>query len=301
MPLVLPDNLPAIETLTKENTFVMTESNAVTQDIRPLKILFLNIMPLKIATEKHILRLLSNTPIQLEIDFLRVESYVSKHTPMEHLGKFYKTFKQVKDKKYDGFIVTGAPVEKMDFETVKYWDELQTILDWADKNVMSTLFICWAVQAGLYHYFNIPKHALEKKLSGVFRHTLNDKNTALIRGFDDVFWAPHSRYTETRKKEVLKVPDLKIISESEEAGIYLMVYKGGQKIFVTGHAEYDPQTLKEEYERDIKKGLNVDLPQNYYTDNDPKKSPEVKWRSHANLLFSNWINYYVYQRTSYIL
>ncbi|OGI11198.1 MAG: homoserine O-succinyltransferase [Candidatus Margulisbacteria bacterium GWF2_35_9] len=301
MPLVLPDNLPAIETLTKENTFVMTESNAVHQDIRPLKILFLNIMPLKIATEKHILRLLSNTPIQIEIDFLRVSSYDSKHTPKDHLGKFYNTFEQIKDKKYDGFIVTGAPVEQMEFEDVAYWSELQTILDWANDNVVSTLFICWAVQAGLYHHFNIPKHPLKEKLFGVFKHTLNNTNLALIRGFDDVFWAPHSRHTETRKEDVIKVPDLEIISESDEAGIYLMIYKGGQKIFITGHAEYDPQTLKEEYERDIEKGLKIDLPKNYFRDNNPNLEPEVKWRSHANLLFSNWINYYVYQRTTYIL
>jgi homoserine O-succinyltransferase/O-acetyltransferase len=301
MPLILPDELPAIETLRNENVFVMSESHALHQDIRALRILILNLMPLKITTEKHILRNLSNSPLQVEIDLLRTQSYTGSNTPIDHLERFYKTFNQVNHSKYDGMIITGAPVEQMEFEEVDYWEELKDIMDWTIHHVMSTLYICWGVQAGLYHHYGIPKYQLPKKMFGVFPHTVNNKTASIVRGFDDVFLAPHSRYTEIRKSDVATVPDLEIISESEQAGLYILAKTDGRQVFVTGHSEYDPLTLKEEYERDVKKKLSIDVPDNYFPNNDPTKMPVVRWRSHANLLFSNWLNYYVYQRTPYDL
>jgi homoserine O-succinyltransferase len=301
MPLILPDELPAIETLRNENVFVMSESHALHQDIRALRILILNLMPLKITTEKHILRNLSNSPLQVEIDLLRTKSYTGSNTPIDHLERFYKTFDQVNHSKYDGMIITGAPVEQMEFEDVDYWEELKVIMDWTIHHVTSTLYICWGVQAGLYYHYGIPKYPLSKKMFGVFPHTVNNKTASIVRGFDDVFLAPHSRYTEIRKSDVVTVPDLEIISESEQAGLYILAKTDGRQVFVTGHSEYDPLTLKEEYDRDVKKKLPIDVPVNYFPNNDPTKMPTVRWRSHANLLFSNWLNYYVYQRTPYDL
>jgi homoserine O-succinyltransferase len=301
MPLILPDELPAIETLRNENVFVMGESHALHQDIRALRILILNLMPLKITTEKHILRNLSNSPLQVEINLLRTKSYTGSNTPIDHLEKFYKTFNQVNHDKYDGMIITGAPVEQMEFEDVDYWEELKGIMDWTIHHVTSTLYICWGVQAGLFYHYGIPKYPLPKKMFGVFPHTVNNKTASIVRGFDDVFLAPHSRYTEIRKSDVATVPDLEIISESEQAGLYILAKTDGRQVFVTGHSEYDPLTLKEEYDRDVKKKLPIDVPENYFPNNDPTKMPVVRWRSHANLLFSNWLNYYVYQRTPYDL
>jgi len=299
MPLNIPDNLPAIEILREENIFVMRETNATHQDIRPMQVIILNLMPVKITTETHMLRLLSNTPLQVEIVLLHTKHHVSKHTPIEHLKSFYKTYEEIKDRKFDGMIITGAPIEHLEFEEVNYWDELKEIMNWAKCNVTSTMFICWGAQAGLYHYYKIPKYLLDRKMFGVFYHTVNDPNIPLIRGFDEEFQAPHSRYTEVRREDIEKVGDLIIVSESEEAGIYIVMTKDGRQIFVTGHSEYDPATLKEEYERDIRKGLDVDPPRNYYSANDPGRTPKVRWKSHANLLFYNWLNYYVYQMTPY--
>lgn len=301
MPLILPDELPAIETLRNENVFVMSESHALHQDIRALRILMLNLMPLKITTEKHILRSLSNSPLQVEIDLLRTKSYTGSNTPVDHLERFYKTFDQVNQSKYDGMIITGAPVEQMEFAEVDYWEELKDIMEWTIHHATSTLYICWGVQAGLYYHYGIPKYPLPKKMFGVFPHTVNNKTAPIVRGFDDVFLAPHSRYTEIRKSDVVTVPNLEIISESEEAGLYILAKTDGRQVFVTGHSEYDPLTLKEEYDRDVKKGLPIEVPVNYFPNNDPSKMPVVRWRSHASLLFSNWLNYYVYQRTPYDL
>jgi len=301
MPLNIPDKLPAVEVLEKENIFVMKETRAIHQDIRPLKVAILNLMPLKIDTEAHILRLLSNTPLQVEITLLHAENHISKNTPIEHLESFYNSFSEIKNQKFDGMIITGAPVELLEFEAVDYWKDLQEIMDWTRTHVTSTLFICWGAQAGLFHFFKIPKYNLPKKMFGVFNHTINNTLVPLIRGFDEEFQAPHSRYTEIRKEDILKVEDLEIIAESDEAGVFIVMAKSGRQIFVTGHAEYDPSTLKEEYERDLKKGLNIDIPLNYYPLNDPTKTPKVRWKSHANLLFSNWLNYYVYQMTPYNL
>jgi homoserine O-succinyltransferase len=299
MPLNIPDNLPAIEILNEENIFVMRETRATHQDIRPMQVVILNLMPVKITTETHILRLLSNTPLQTEIVLLHTKNHVSKHTPIEHLQAFYKTYDEIRDRKFDGMIITGAPIEHLDFEKIDYWEELKDIMDWAKCNVTSTMFICWGAQAGLYHYYNIPKYMLDKKLFGVFYHTINDPKIPLIRGFDEEFQAPHSRYTEVRKEDIEKVRDLIIVSESQEAGIYIVMTRAGRQIFVTGHSEYDPATLKEEYERDLKKGLNIELPKNYFSGDDPGKTPKVRWKSHANLLYYNWLNYYVYQMTPY--
>jgi homoserine O-succinyltransferase len=299
MPLNIPDNLPAIEILNEENIFVMRETRATHQDIRPMQVVILNLMPVKITTETHILRLLSNTPLQTEIVLLHTKNHVSKHTPIEHLQAFYKTYDEIRDRKFDGMIITGAPIEHLDFEKIDYWEELKDIMDWAKCNVTSTMFICWGAQAGLYHYYNIPKYMLDKKLFGVFYHTINDPKIPLIRGFDEEFQAPHSRYTEVRKEDIEKVRDLIIVSESQEAGIYIVMTRAGRQIFVTGHSEYDPATLKEEYERDLKKGLNIELPKNYFSGDDPSKTPRVRWKSHANLLYYNWLNYYVYQMTPF--
>ncbi len=299
MPLNIPDQLPAVEILQEENIFVMRETRAIHQDIRPLRIAILNLMPIKITTETQLLRMLSNTPLQVEIVLLFPRNYMPKHTPMEHLKAFYKTFEEVKHEKFDGMIITGAPIEHLEFEEVKYWNELQEIMDWVRHNVMSTMFICWGAQAGLYHYYGIKKYKLPRKMFGVFRHTVNNPKIPLVRGFDDEFLAPHSRHTEIRRDDIIAVDDLILVSESDEAGVYIVMTKDGRGIFVTGHSEYDPNTLKDEYFRDLSKGLEIEIPKNYFPDDNPDKQPIVKWKSHANLLFYNWLNYYVYQQTPY--
>ncbi len=299
MPLTLPDRLPAIELLKQENIFVMDSSRAEKQDIRPLRIAFLNLMPLKITTETDLVRVLSNSPLQIELDFIKLKSHTSKNTPIEHMQAFYIDFEKIKKQKYDGLIITGAPVELLDFKDVTYWQELTEIFEWAKTNVTSTFFICWSAQAALYYYYGVPKYALKKKMSGVFEHTANVPSNPIFRGFDDVFFVPHSRYTETRKEDIEKVPELTLLSESEEAGVYMVMARGGREFFITGHSEYAPETLSTEYNRDLKKGLQAEIPQNYYRNNDPAQPPVVRWRSHANLLFSNWLNYFVYQETPY--
>jgi len=299
MPLNLPDKLPAIELLKEENIFVIDNSRASQQDIRPLKIVILNLMPLKITTETDLIRLLSNTPLQLEILFMKLKSHTSKNTPIEHMMTFYEDFEVMKKEKYDGMIITGAPVEQMDYQDVTYWDEITEIFDWARTHVTSTLYICWAAQAGLYHYYGVPKYSLDKKKFGVFAHTPNDLLNPIFRGFDDVFYVPHSRHTEIRREDILKVPELEILSESDGAGVYLVMGRNGREFFVTGHSEYSPNTLDEEYKRDLDKGLDIEMPCNYYRDNNPENEPLVRWRGHANLLFSNWLNYFVYQETPF--
>ena len=299
MPLNIPIKMPAIETLKAENIFVMDNERASTQEIRPLKIVILNLMPMKITTETDLIRLLSNSPLQIEIDFLKLKSHTSKNTPIEHLMAFYKTFEKIKKGKYNGMIITGAPVEHMEFEAVDYWSEITEILDWAKHNVTSTLFICWAAQAGLYHYYGIPKYQMDKKMFGVFKHTVLDPKNPIFRGFDDEFFVPHSRHTEVRKKDIEKVPELSILSESKDSGVYIIMGRNGREFFITGHSEYSRYTLHDEYIRDLKKGLNIDMPVNYYEDNDPQKAPVIRWKSHANLLFTNWLNYFVYQETPY--
>lgn len=301
MPINIPNNLPAYEVLTNENIFVMTEERAIHQDIRPLRIAIFNIMPTKIVTETQLLRLVGNSPLQVDIVLLHPRTYKSKHTPEEHLKTFYKTFDQVKDEAFDGMIITGAPVERMEFEEVDYWRELTDVMEWSRENVYCTMFICWAALAGLYHFYNIPKYPLREKMFGVFEHRVCVKNVKLLRGFDDVFYAPHSRHSEVRREDVEKVPELEILAESDEAGIYIIRSRDDRQIFVTGHSEYDPLTLKAEYERDLAKGLDIKIPKHYFPDDDPTKTPVVRWRSHANLLFSNWLNYYVYQETPYDL
>jgi homoserine O-succinyltransferase len=299
MPVIIPDKLPAKKILHSENIFVMEHSQAIHQDIRPLRIAILNIMPLKIATETHILRLLTNTPLQVEVELIIPKAHESKNTSSEHLQYFYKSFTQIKENKFDGLIITGAPIEHLEFEEVDYWNEIKKIMDWSEHHVTSSLFICWAAQAALFHFYKIQKYPLEQKMFGNFFHTVNKKNAPIVRGFDDGFLAPHSRHTEVRRNDILKVRDLEIISESDEAGIYLVTSREGKKVFVTGHSEYDPLTLKEEYERDKNKGLPIHMPKNYFQNNDPSKPPIVSWRSHAYLLFQNWLNYYVYQATPY--
>ena len=299
MPIKIPNNLPAIETLRQENIFCMTETRADTQDIRPLKIILLNLMPTKIDTETQFTRLLGNTPLQVELTLVAMSSHESKNTTKEHMIAFYKSFEDVKGEKFDGMIVTGAPVEMMDFEEVDYWQELTEIFDWAKTNVHSTMFICWGAQAGLYHYYGIPKHILPKKFSGIYPHKVVDKNSMLFRGFDDIFNVPQSRNSGIDKEEVLKVADLKILSESDETGVYCVKTLDNRRVFVTGHSEYDALTLEKEYLRDKRAGLNPDIPVNYYPNDDDTKAPMVTWRAHANLLFMNWLNYYVYQSTPY--
>ena len=279
----------------------MDEKTAYHQDIRPLKIIILNLMPTKIVTETQLLRLLGNTSLQIEIILLHPKTYTSKNTPEEHLISFYNTFDEIKDKKYDGMIITGAPVEQLAFEEVEYWEELKAIFEWSKFNVTSTFHICWGAQAGLYYHYNIPKYPLPEKMFGVFQHKVSKKNEKLLRGFDDLFYVPHSRHTEIRRSDIEKNTSLSILSESEESGVYIVASADRKHIFVTGHSEYDPLTLKAEYDRDILKGLDIDIPQNYYSDNNPSKEPIIRWRSHANLLFSNWLNYYVYQETPYYL
>ncbi|MDP4181434.1 MAG: homoserine O-succinyltransferase [Bacillota bacterium] len=301
MPIKVPDNLPAAEILSSENIFVMTEQRAMHQDIRPLKIAILNIMPTKIVTETQLLRLVGNTPLQVDIVLLHPQTHTSKNTPEEHLVNFYKTFDDVKDEMFDGLIITGAPVETLSFEEVNYWEELKTIMDWSITNVYSTLHICWGAQAGLYHHFGIPKYPLPEKMFGVFKHRVIRKNVMLFRGFDDEYYAPHSRHTEVRREDIEKVREIEIISDSDEAGVYVVKTKGGRQIFVTGHSEYDPLTLKSEYDRDISRGLDIKVPKNYFPDDDPSKEPIVRWRGHANLLYTNWLNYYVYQETPFDL
>ncbi len=301
MPIKIPDTLPAKETLTNENIFVMDEQRALHQDIRPLRIAILNLMPTKITTETQLLRLISNTPIQIEIELLHPKTHISKNTPLEHLTKFYKTFDEVKDEKFDGLIITGAPVEQMEFEEVNYWNELTKIMDWSLTNVYSTFHICWGAQAALYYHYGIKKYPLKEKMFGIFEHRICKPNTMLLRGFDERFYAPHSRHTEIRREDIEKVQEIDILSDSEQAGIYIMKTDGGRQVFVTGHSEYDRFTLKEEYERDVTKGLDIKVPVNYFPDDDPKKEPIVNWRGHANLLFSNWLNYYVYQETPFDL
>lgn len=301
MPLNIPDSLPAVEQLENENIFVMRETRALHQDIRPLQIAILNLMPLKITTETHLLRLLSNTPIQVEIVLLSTKSHQSKNTPKEHLEAFYKTYEEIKHRYFDGMIITGAPIEHLNYEDVTYWDEMIEIMDFADRNVTSTLYICWGAQAGLYHFYKVPKYPLPYKMFGIFKHKVNDRKVPLVRGFDDEFYAPHSRHTEIRREDILKIPELKILSESDEAGVYIVGADDGRKLFITGHSEYDPLTLKHEYMRDKQKGVDIQVPKNYFPNDDPESYPRVNWRSHANLLFSNWLNYYVYQQTPYVL
>jgi len=301
MPIKIPDGLPAREILLSENIFVMDEVRAVHQDIRPLRIAILNLMPTKIATETQFLRLLGNTALQVEIALMRVSSHQSKNTPEEHLLTFYQTFDQLRSEKFDGFVITGAPVEQMPFEEVDYWNELTEIIDWSRSHVYSTLFVCWGAQAGLYHQYRIPKYPLPRKMFGAFEHHINRLNVPLLRGFDDVFLAPHSRHTEIRREDIQPFPDLEILSESPEAGVYLVARRDGRQFFVTGHSEYDPLTLKGEYDRDVALGLPIHVPVNYYPDDDPTRHPVVRWRGHSNLLFANWLNYYVYQETPYDL
>lgn len=299
MPIKVPDNLPATKQLRTENIFVMSEKKAMHQDIRPLKIAIVNLMPTKITTETQLLRLLANSPLQVEFDFVTMSSHQSKNTPPEHLKEFYKNFADIKNSKYDGMIITGAPVENLDFHDVDYWDELQEIMEWSKTNVTSTLHICWAAQAGLYYHYGIPKYSLDRKCSGVFKHKVNRRTAKLVRGFDNEFYAPHSRYTEVRAEDIKKHKELEILAESEEAGVYIVFTKGGRRIFVTGHSEYDADTLAKEYQRDVDKGINPDIPKHYFPNDNPSKTPVVRWRSHANLLFSNWLNYFVYQITPY--
>lgn len=301
MPIKIPDSLPAKEILSGENIFVMDESRAYQQDIRPLRIALLNLMPTKETTETQLLRLLSNSPLQVDIYLLHTRSHTSKNTSAEYLNAFYKTFPEVKHLRFDGLIVTGAPVETMDFEDVNYWEEIQEIFEWSKSNVTSTMHICWASQAGLYHHFGVPKVDLPEKCFGVFPHTLNKNNVQLLRGFDELYFAPHSRHTEVRREDIENVPELEILSESEDAGIYIVATKDGKQIFVTGHSEYDPLSLKWEYDRDIARGMDIAVPKNYYPNDDPTRTPPSIWRAHANLLFSNWLNYYVYQETPYDL
>ena len=299
MPLRLPDKLPAIELLKKENIFVMDDSRATSQDIRPLRIVILNLMPLKITTETDLVRLLSNTPLQLEIYFMKLKSHTSKNTPIEHMMMFYKDFDVLEKEKFDGMIITGAPIEHLEFEDVEYWNEISKIFAWANTHVTSTMYICWAAQAGLYYHYGVPKYQLPKKMFGIFQqHTLQPQ-IPLFRGFDDVFNMPHSRHTEVRREDIEKHNELEIVAESPDSGVSIVMARGGRQIFVTGHMEYSPYTLDSEYRRDLGKRDDVDMPKNYYRDNDPQKDPNVTWRAHANLLFSNWINYYIYQETPY--
>ena len=299
MPLRLPDKLPAIELLKQENIFVMDDSRAHMQDIRPLKIAILNLMPLKITTETDLIRLLSNTPLQLEISFMKLKSHTPKNTPIEHMMMFYRDFEQMRHEKYDGMIITGAPVETLEFEDVNYWDEMTAIFTWARTHVTSTLYICWAAQAGLYYYYGIPKYPLQKKMFGIFPQVTLEPQLPIFRGFDDVFQMPHSRHTELHREDILKNPDLTLIAESPDRGVSIVMARGGREFFITGHLEYAPNTLDKEYRRDVGVRDDVELPRNYYLDDNPDNEPLVTWRAHANLLYSNWINYYVYQETPY--
>ncbi|BBH21617.1 homoserine O-succinyltransferase [Paenibacillus baekrokdamisoli] len=301
MPIKVPDHLPAKDILSGENIFVMDESVAYHQDIRPLRIAILNLMPTKETTETQLLRLIGNTPLQLEAVLLHMKTYTSKNTSSEHLESFYKTFEDIADEYYDGLIITGAPVEQMPFEDVAYWEELKEIMDWSRRRVTSTFHICWGAQAGLFHHFGVPKYDLSEKIFGVFPHTVEKRNVPLMRGFDEQFFVPQSRHTEVRLEDIEQASGLEILSTSPDAGIYIAASKDGRQIFVTGHAEYDPLTLKYEYDRDLAKGLQINVPKNYFPNDDPEQAPLSSWRAHANLLFSNWLNYYVYQQTPFDL
>jgi len=301
MPVKIPDNLPAIAQLKKENIFVMNDLRANTQDIRPMRVIILNLMPLKISTETDFIRLLSNNPLQVEVEFLRLDTHTPKNTPMEHLELFYKGFMEVSENYYDGMIITGAPVEKLEFEEVSYWDEIKMIFDWARTHVTSTLYICWAAQAALYHFYGVKKVPLDRKLFGVFKHTAVDKKHPLFRGFDDEFYIPHSRHTTIADDDLAGIEEVAILSQSEEAGTAIVASRGGREFYLTGHSEYAPCTLHEEYLRDVEASAPIDMPRHYYPDNDPTKPPIVRWASHANLLFNNWLNYFVYQETPYDL
>ena len=293
MPLKIPEKLPAIEQLKKENIFVMAEERANAQDIRPLKIVVLNLMPMKVVTETELVRLLSNTPLQVEVNFLRLQTHVSKNTSADHMKAFYCVFDQIKDHKYDGMIVTGSPLEQMEFEEISSWHEMEKIFDWAKSHVTSTLYICWAAFAGLYHNYGIKKYALPQKMFGVFTHKPLNPLLPIFRGFDDYFYVPHSRHTEVRKEDILKQPELELAAESDEAGVYMVIGRGGREIYVTGHAEYDRYTLDTEYRRDLSRGLPIQMPRHYYEQDNPSKEPVVRWHSYANLFYQNWLNYYV--------
>ena len=299
MPLRLPDKLPAIEFLKHENIFVLGDERANSQDIRPLRIVVLNLMPLKITTETDLIRLLSNSPLQLDIQFMKVKAHTSKNTPVEHMQAFYRDFEKMADEKFDGMIITGAPVEHLEYEQVNYWEEVSGIFDWARTHVTSTLYICWAAQAGLYHHYGVPKYALPEKMFGIFPQTPLCPSLPIFRGFDDVFYMPHSRHTELRREDILAVPELSLIAESPQSGVGMVMARGGREIFITGHSEYSPYTLDTEYKRDLGKGLPIKMPLNYYRNDDPSQPPLVTWRAHGNLLFQNWLNYYVYQETPY--
>ena len=299
MPIKIPNELPAVRTLEAENIFVMTEKRAITQDIRPLKILILNLMPTKIDTETQLSRLLGNTPLQVEIELMHTSTHKSKNTSEDHLLAFYKEFPDVKDRYFDGLIITGAPVEKMEFEEVEYWDELTEIMEWSKTHVHSTLHICWGAQAGLYYHYGIKKHLMPEKLSGVYPHTVDYKRSILFRGFDETFYVPHSRYTTVLREDIEATPILKILASSEEAGVYAVITPGGKQVFLTGHSEYDAVTLEKEYKRDKALGINPKVPKNYYPGDDDTKPPMLTWRAHATLLFTNWLNYFVYQTTPY--
>ena len=299
MPIRIPNDLPAAAQLQQENIFVMPYDRALSQDIRPLEIVLLNLMPTKVATETQLSRLLGNTPLQVHLELMHMASHVSKNVSQEHLLTFYKSFEELKDRKFDGMVITGAPVEQMDFEDVDYWQELCEIMEWSKTHVHSTFHICWGAQAGLYYHYGVNKHPLDKKLFGIFPHTADYKLAILLRGFDDIFWVPHSRHTTVLREDIEKIPQLKILASSEEAGVYAVMSKGGRQIFVTGHSEYDPGTLRTEYLRDKNLGLPIEVPKNYFPNDDDRKEPIVRWRGHANLLFSNWLNYFVYQTTPY--
>jgi homoserine O-succinyltransferase len=299
MPVKIPETLPARQILESENIFVMGEERALSQDIRPLKICILNLMPTKVETETQLCRLLGNTALQVDITLIHPATYESKNSSVEHLLANYQTHEEIRDQKFDGLIITGAPVEHLEFEEVAYWNELQTIMDWSESHVFSTFFICWAAQAGMYHRYGIPKVPLKEKKFGVFPHRVLSKNETLMRGFDDIFMAPHSRHTEVCRADIDQLSDLKVLAESPEAGVYLAVSQNGRRVYVTGHSEYDPWTLQREYERDRNKGLLIAVPRNYFPDDDPEREPIVRWRGHANLLYANWLNYHVYQTTPY--
>ena len=299
MPIKIPNELPAVKILEDENIFVMTETRAITQDIRPLKILILNLMPTKVDTETQLSRLLGNTPLQVEIELIHTSTHKSKNTSEEHLLAFYREFSDIKDNYYDGMIITGAPVEKMEFEEVEYWRELTEIMEWTKTHVHSTLHICWGAQAGLYYHYGVKKHLMAEKLSGVYAHTVDYKRSILFRGFDDTFFVPHSRYTTVLREDIEKVPELRVLSTSEKAGVYAVITPKGKQVFLTGHSEYDANTLEKEYLRDKNLGINPKVPENYYPNDDDTKSPMLTWRGHATLLFTNWLNYFVYQTTPY--
>ena len=299
MPIAIPNDLPAAETLQNENIFVMKQTRAETQQIRPLEIVLLNLMPTKIVTETQLSRMLGNTPLQVHLELMMLSTHKAKNTPEEHLLAFYKTFEELKDRKFDGMVITGAPVENMPFENVNYWKELTEIMEWSKDHVHSTFHICWGAQAGLYYHYGIQKYPLPEKMFGVFKHKADYKHAILLRGFDDEFWAPHSRHTTIRREDIEATPGLKILASSEEAGVYIVMNKEGRQIFVTGHSEYDPDTLEREYLRDKYQGLPIQVPKNYYPNDDDSKAPIVRWRGHGNLLYSNWLNYFVYQTTPY--